>query len=338
MVERDKERILVIRFSSLGDILLTAPALRALRTRFPESHIDFLVSTGFADAARLLSGADRVLTFDKRSGFRGLCALRSQLSRRYAIIVDIQNNTRSVFLRSSTFPVFCVKAKRYRLRRWLFIHWKWNLYHQPRSVALRYLDAAAFLGAVDDGHGLLLAVPPPERVWAENFSPCEPTVVLCPGSRHFTKRWPVEYWIELGQRFHENGNRVLLVGAADECDLLRSISAGIEESAFICDRTIPEVAALLERAAVVVSNDSGLMHLAAGVGTPLVALFGPTIEQFGFYPFRSTAEVMEQTLCCRPCSAMGSSQCPKSHFRCMKDTKPAMVYLAAQRVMKTIPE
>ncbi len=142
--------MLVIRFSSLGDILLTAPALRSLRARFPESPIDLLVAAEYADAARLIPGPDRVLTFDRSEGFGGLWRLRGQLARRYAVLVDLQNSPRSAFLRATTLPVIWTKAKRYRLRRWLLIRFKKNLYGGVKAVPERYLDAMARLGAIDD--------------------------------------------------------------------------------------------------------------------------------------------------------------------------------------------
>lgn len=330
-----EDRILVVRFSSLGDILLAAPALRALRARFPQAWVDLLVASEYADAARLLTGPDRVLTFDRREGLPGLLRLCRSLSRRYTLLVDLQNSLRSALLRTLSFPVLWVKAKRYRCRRWLLIHLKWNTYGRVRPVAVRYLDAMAAIGAQDDGCGLDLVVPQHARAWARGLLQSDSAVslaVLCPGARHFTKRWPLERWSQLGRELRADGWRVAVAGSADERDVVAAAAGEIPDAFIVCGHPLPDMAALFEQAAVVVSNDSGLMHLAAGVGTRVVALFGPTVPEFGFCPFRARSEVMENRMSCRPCSAFGGPRCPEKHFRCMLDTESARVAAAVRRL------
>lgn len=331
--------ILVIRLSSLGDVLLTAPALRGLRAHFPNAHVDFLTAADYADAATLLPGVDRILPFQRHRGWRGLLRLRSDLSRRYAFLIDLQNSPRSTFLRATTFPVVWVKAKRYRLRRWLLVNFKWNLYRSVKPVPDRYREATALLGAQDDdGLGLELLIPARARTWAAEFlkrsAQDRPVAVLCPGARHETKKWLADRWTELGCIAANAGLSVCVIGSSGERELVCEISDNIPGAIPLHDREIPDVAGVMEQAAVVVSNDSGLMHLAAGVNTPLVAIFGPTVEPFGFFPYRARAEILDHELPCRPCRALGGAECPKRHFRCMLDTHPADVWAAMSRVMK----
>jgi heptosyltransferase-2 len=115
------------------------------------------------------------------------------------------------------------------------------------------------------------------------------------------------------------------LGAAHEGEQIRHITS-TSGTTPVTNLSIPQAATLMAQADVVVSNDSGLMHLAAGLNTPLVALFGPTVAEFGFYPFRTQAIVHDHILKCRPCSAHGGSECPQRHFRCMKDTLPDNVF------------
>lgn len=330
--------MLVIRFSSLGDILLTAPTLRALRRRFPGAHIDLLVAKEYAAAAALIPGPDRVLTYDRATGMSELLKLRSELSRRYTYLVDLQNSTRSAFLRATTLPTVWVKAKRYRLKRSLLVHFKWNLYRDIVPVPLRYLEAAADLGAQDDDEGLKLRIPGVASGEAETLLESfgvhgNPFAILCPGARHFTKRWPAERWTSLGQLFARESYRVVIVGAKNEQELVRSVADSIPQPIPLTGYSIPTMAAMMQRSKVVVSNDSGLMHLAAGVDAPVVAIFGPTVREFGFFPFRARSIVLEQNLSSRPCSAMGSNTCREGHFRCMLDTHPGQVFAAAQRLI-----
>jgi heptosyltransferase-2 len=324
----------VIRFSSLGDILLAAPALRALRARFPDAHLDLLVAREYADAASLLRGPNRVLTFDRATGWRGLWRLRSDLARRYTILVDLQNSLRSAFLRATTWPTVWVKARRYRLRRWLLIRFKWNLYGATPPVPLRYLKALEPLGVADDGRGLELFLAESARV-NDGEGERERLIVVCPGARHATKRWPLENWIALGTLLRAEGYRIVVAGSEDERELILLVADGIEGSRTFIGLPIREIAALFRRSTAVISNDSGLMHLAAGLGKAVVALFGPTVREFGFYPFRARSAVLEHHLDCRPCSAMGSESCPKKHFRCMLDTHPLNVVQALHNLLAT---
>ena len=101
--------------------------------------------------------------------------------------------------------------------------------------------------------------------------------------------------------------------------------------------SLQETGALLARARVLVSNDTGVMHMATGVGTPVVALFGPTVEQFGFFPYSARATVLQRALDCRPCSAMGSARCPMGHHRCLVDISPADVMTAVAPVIPFQP-
>jgi lipopolysaccharide heptosyltransferase II len=336
-----EERILVIRFSSLGDILLTAPALRGLRARFPNAHIDFLVAEEYVSAAALLPGLNRVLTFDRRTGFRGLWALRSLLSRRYSILVDLQNSFRSTFLRFATLPTLWVKAHRYRLRRWLLIRLKLNFYREIQPVPLRYLKALETFGIGDDKRGLDLFIADDAAARARQLlerteAAAHTTVILCPGARHATKRWPWERWASLGNLLQTAGFHVVIVGSAEDETPIMEIANSVSGARAVVGHSIGDIAVLFKNAAAVVSNDSGLMHLAAGLNTPIVALFGPTVEEFGFYPFRARAVVLEHRLTCRPCSAMGGERCPKRHFRCMLDTEPMSVLYAIQALIPTI--
>lgn len=309
----------MIRLSSLGDVLLCAPAMRALRTRFPEAKIDFLVATEFAEAAQLLPGIDSVITLNRNEGWRGLLRLRRLLSRRYELIVDLQNSIRSSFLRMMCFPLMWAKASRYRFRRWILIKFKKDLYGKTKPVPIRYIEAMEAIGAVDDGLGLQLNVP--ESIAHPDQS--TKRAVLCPGAKHNTKRWPLENWEALGRELRQNGFEITVCGSKSEADDCRRV--GGNQSEVLIDSPLKELAQHMMNADVVVCHDSGLMHLAAGVNAPLVAIFGPTVEQFGFFPFRANSIVVQQDLACRPCTAFGGAKCPLGHHDCMKKTTPQQI-------------
>lgn len=307
-------------------MLLCAPALRALRRRFPDAPLHFLVASEFRQAAELLPGIDKIIEFDRNSGWRGLLRLRRLLSRRYELIVDLQNSWRSTFLRVFCFPLMWTKAVRYRLRRWLLIRFKWNTYGATKPVALRYLEAVKTVGGDDDGAGLDLIVPEPENQVAKAN-----LIVLCPGAKHATKRWPIENWIHVAEQLKRDGLEIAVCGTQGEAEECRRI--GEAGAAVILDAPLKEIGTLMRSSAGVITHDSGLMHLAAGSGAPVLAIFGPTVEAFGFYPFRAQSVVLENSVSCRPCTAFGGETCPKGHHDCMKLTTHEQVITTLSTLM-----
>ncbi|MCB9368108.1 MAG: glycosyltransferase family 9 protein [Calditrichaeota bacterium] len=298
--------------------------MRALRNRFPEARIDFLVASQFEEAAKLLPGIDQIIVFNKNEGWRGLLRLRRLLSRRYEIIVDLQNSLRSAFLRTFCFPLLWSKASRYRFRRWLLIRFKKNYYKKVLPVPLRYVDSVDTFGAKDDGLGLELV-----NIDTDPDTTRKNLVILCPGAKHATKKWPKENWKTLAESIKESGFTLVVCGVQSEAEVCREIAGDGE---VWIDAPLAHIGALMKSSAAVVCHDSGLMHLATGVGARTVALFGPTVEEFGFFPFRGRSIVLQQQLACRPCSAFGADKCPLHHHNCMRLTTPDNVMQALREV------
>src|SRR5207245_1274046 len=140
------------------------------------------------------------------------------------------------------------------------------------------------------------------------------------------------------------GYRPVVVGGSEDRGLAQQLAEGQGERGERGERiesaagelSLQETGALLARARALVSGDTGVMHMATGVGTPVVALFGPTVGQFGFFPYRAPAVVLERPLDCRPCSATGTAHCPMGHHRCLGDIAPADVVAAAGVVLSQL--
>jgi heptosyltransferase-2 len=155
----------------------------------------------------------------------------------------------------------------------------------------------------------------------------EPLAGLCPGSVWATKRWPTAGYAEVGRRLVGQGFRVVLLGGPGDVEVCSTVAAGI--GAGVVDaagRTaLKALAAWMDRLAVVVTNDSAPLHVAAARGTPTVAIFGATTSALGFGPFHAASRLLEVELPCRPCGRHGGRRCPEGHFRCMTEVTPEQV-------------
>ena len=165
-----------------------------------------------------------------------------------------------------------------------------------------------------------------DNLWKENLLKDKKVVVLAPGSKWFTKQWPVEYFNKLAESLKKLSNvRLIVVGGKDEINL------PIEKENIIDMRgktSLLELADILSRADVVVTNDSSPIHIASAFKKPRIfALFGPTIEKFGFFPWSLNSKVFQvDGLKCRPCGIHGGKSCPEKHFKCMRDILPEEVF------------
>ncbi len=223
-----------------------------------------------------------------------------------------------------------------RLARTALIAAKINMYGKLVPVPERYFEAARALDVHPDGGPpeFFLAPAARERVarWlAERGLDGQPFAALAPGAAHATKRWPLRHWSALAEQLRGMGYGLVAVGGAGDRQLAGELGPGVHNAAG--EFALQETGACLARATVLVSGDTGVMHMATGVGTRVVALFGPTVEPFGFFPYTKQAEVLKLDLDCRPCSAMGTERCPLGHHRCLEEIFPDQVAAAVQRLV-----
>lgn len=344
---RAPEKILIVRFSSIGDLVLASPLLRVLRAAFPAAQIDFLTKAAYADLVRFNPNISSVQQL--RSGERAeLKLLRAWIrDQEYDLLLDLHNSLRSRYLKlfSGTRAVRSVNKR--VVRRFLLVNLKRNTYRHIVPVADRYLETVRDLGLRDDGRGLELFVPEDTaaavgaRLGA--FTQGKRVIGLVPSARHFTKRWPQERFVELGIRLAKEGGTAFLVfggpGDVEPCaDVAQLINGSVFRDAarsLAGQLTLLETASAFDFCSAVVTNDTGLMHIAAARRRPLVAVFGSTVEEFGFFPCGEESRVVERKgLPCRPCSPIGRSSCPEGHFKCMQEISAGMVLEALASVTR----
>ncbi|HEU4525566.1 MAG TPA: lipopolysaccharide heptosyltransferase II [Gemmatimonadales bacterium] len=339
MTESLAPDVLVVRFSAIGDILLTTPLLRAIRTRHPGARIAVLTKEPYVP---LLSHNPHVSEVLAIAPDEGILAIAERIRAvRYSHLLDLHGNLRSHALRRLAPGAWSSYDKR-TLQRALLITAKRDRYGAYLPIAERYFEAAMGLEVVPDGG------PPDfflseaadcraaERLVALELGRERPVVAIAPGAAHATKRWPVEYWVHLVGRITQTGADVAVLGGTDDVEAAAAITraaGGASVASLAGALGLQETGAVIRRAEVLISGDTGVMHMATGVGTPVVALFGPTVRQFGFFPYRSPASVVELQLPCRPCSAHGSRRCPLGHHRCMRQLVPDLVFPALAEVL-----
>jgi len=328
-------RVLCVRFSSIGDVLLTTPLVRALHRRHPDAELYFVTKRALAPLVVENPNLNRVIELEPNQRITDLARRLRALRPTHGL--DLHGSLRSAALRLLVPCQWSAYSKR-KLARTALIAAKINIYGKHVPVPERYFEAARALDVQPDGGPpeLFLAPAARERIarWlAERGLDRRPFAALAPGAAHATKRWPIRHWVALAEQLRTMGYGLVAVGGpgGGDPELARQLGPGVHSAAG--EFTLQETGACLARAAVVVSGDTGVMHMATAVGTRVVALFGPTVEQFGFFPYGGRAEVLERDLGCRPCSAMGTERCPLGHHRCLEEVFPDQVAAAVQRLV-----
>ncbi len=328
-------KTLVIRFSSIGDVVLASPLIRVLHKRFPSSQIDFMVRKEYSELIRYNPNLNRTFEFDTQEGFQELRRLKEIIRHeKYDLIIDIHNSLRSRYIRSSNGAKKVVVINKRIFERTMLVRLKKNYYRDIVSVADRYIEPVGIYGIENDAQGLEIFIPDETmckvsgQMSSLKLHQFERVVGFCPSAKHATKRWPEERFIEAGIRLaRELKAKIILFGGKSDTVLCTTIANGInKKSEGECAIEYSDQFSLLETAAamqfcdVIVTNDSGLMHIAAAMKKKLVAIFGSTVREFGFFPVGTENIVIERKgLYCRPCSHIGRSNCPEGHFRCMNE-------------------
>jgi lipopolysaccharide heptosyltransferase II len=342
-------KTLILRLSSIGDIVLASPLIRVLRKRFPDAQIDFVVKSEFAELVRYNPYLTTVIEFSSSEGFSGLVSLKRRLRNTgYDSVIDIHNNFRSIYLRSFIGADTSAVINKRLWQRFLLVRLKWNRYDGLLSVADRYIEPMKAFGIENDGQGAEVFIPPSlqtriSELWQSyHILPGRPVVALAHAAKHETKMWPAECYAELGNRVISSGGLVVLLGSREDSARSTFISdkifagGGKQSDVVNCtgQSSLLETAALMDYCSLVVSNDSGLMHLASARGRPVIGIFGPTVKEFGFFPIGASTKVVERNrLECRPCSHLGGPRCPEGHFRCMLDINVDQVYQSVQTLL-----
>lgn len=328
-------RVLVIQSGFLGDAVLAGGMVRALAEVMPGARVGLLVRSEFAAIFDGLPGLDRVHGLDKKRAGATRDVLAEVRDARYAIAFLPHRSLRSAAIawragiprrigfRQSDFALLLTDRVEYVLTRHETDR-NAELIERAGPTVPRELRAPLLIpraDAIAEVRGML----GDEGVVDDDARP----IAIAPGSVWRTKRWGAEGFAEVAARLRRDGRRVLLLGSAGEAPLCADVArrAGLQERDNLAGRlTLPGLVAAIASSSRLITNDSAPLHIAESVGTPVTAIFGPTVPEFGFAPRGEGARLIQHAgLACRPCGIHGANRCPTGTHACMRAITPEQV-------------
>lgn len=309
-------KILVLRFASIGDIVLTTPVVRCLKQQLPGAELHFCTKQAYKNLVEYNPYIDKRHYFDGNL-YRLIRQLRAE---RYDCIIDLQN-TFTTDLIKTALGVRSYSVDNLTMRKWLYVRWKVNAMPNQHVVD-RYMATVQPLGIENDEMGLDYFIPYKDHVETDWLPATHQHdfVAYAMGGKHLTKKLPVSRMIELCRKI--NHPVVLLGDKTDRAAGDKVVSAiGSHLIYNACGLyNVNQSASLLQRARVVFSHDTGLMHIAAAFKKKIYTIWGSSTPQLGQYPYKSAYIRLENTrLGCRPCSQTGLGNCPMKHFKCLRE-------------------
>lgn len=318
-------KVLVVRFSSIGDIVLTTPVVRCIKQQLPNAKVHYLTKASFKATVANNKYIDKQYYLED-----SLDALIPSLRKeKYDYVVDLHKNIRTTKLKKAL-GVTSYTFSKLNFKKWLLVNLKIDLM-PDKSIVERYFEAVKPLGVRNDGQGMDYFIPKDAEITNRDIPMSHWAGYLgCViGGAHNTKRFPVDKWIELCKTLQLP--IILLGGPDDRADAERIAAVDPVRIYNACGKfSLNESASLINFARVVVTNDTGLMHISAALKKKVVSLWGNTTPKFGMFPYYGSnnmsnvvvpqsAIVENNEISCRPCSKIGFNKCPKGHFKCMQE-------------------
>ena len=313
------QKILIIRFSSIGDIVLTTPLIRCIKKQLPDAEIHYLTKEKFYPVIKANPNISRIHTFKDDLGQ----VIRSLKKINFDFIVDLHKNLRSTRVKLALRKP-AGSFDKLNFKKWLIVNLKINKLPEEHIVE-RYFKSLNSLGVGNDKKGLDHYIPEEDLLLTGDLPPshADGFLAFVIGGMHYTKMYPEEKIIELCQRLEKP---LILLGGSEDHARAERIREQCQDKVYnACGLyNINQSASIIRLASKVITNDTGLMHIAAAFQKEIFSLWGNTIPGFGMYPYlpeeKGKSYIFEvKDLSCRPCSKIGYSKCPKKHFRCMMD-------------------
>lgn len=334
MSERPGSTIAVIQTAFIGDVVLATPLFEAARRANPEARIIGVVRSGGENILGNNPFVDDVLVWDKHGGergFSGILGLAKRLREQgvsTALIPHRSFRTGLAALLSGVRVRVGFSKGGGRFFHTIRVPWRLGMHEVERNLML-----AKTIGWEVSGLRPLIVPDDRDRAVVDSFlDGAGMFAVFAPGSVWPTKMWPVECFAEVGTYFARKGIRIVISGGRDDRDVCAAVASGVTESLDLSGAlTLRQSAELYRRARFVLTGDTAPQHLAAAMGVPVFSIFGPTIREFGFWPYSDSGVIIESPESCRPCGIHGHRSCPERTHRCMRR-------ITSDRVIRTIED
>lgn len=327
-------KFLVVRFSSIGDIILTTPVVRHLKSQVDEAEVHYLTKKSFVPLLQANPYIDRIHPYD---GNMKSC-LRELKEQQIDYIIDLHNNTRSGRVKFGL-KRMDLTVRKLNMLKWLYVNFKINRLPDIHLVD-RYLETIRAFISEQDSSGLDYFIPPGDQVPVSDLPSeyHEGFIGLAIGAKHETKKLPLDSLISLCEKLD---SPVIILGGPEDIETGMAIVSALQDKQILntCGQyTINQSASLVKQARLLITHDTGLMHIGAAFGKKIITIWGNTVPAFGMYPYRadpSSVSFEVTGLGCRPCSKIGYRRCPKKHFKCMLEQDLDGIASAARRLTGT---
>ncbi|OFX42765.1 MAG: glycosyl transferase [Bacteroidetes bacterium GWA2_30_7] len=325
-----KVKFLIIRFSSIGDIVLTTPVIRGIKQQVENAEVHFLTKTSYSSVLQANPYIDKIHLFD--NNFDEL--VETLKNEYFDYIIDLHHNLRSYRIKKSL-GILAISFDKLNFKKWLYVNFKINKLPNQHIVD-RYLQTVKLFDVVNDNLGLDYFIPTEDEVNIKDFYPEieNDFVVLVVGAKHFTKQIPINIAAEICKKLN---TKIVILGGKEDSEKAEKIIQLSEKNVFnLCGKlNINQSASIIKQSKLIITSDTGLMHIAAAFKKYIISVWGNTVPEFGMYPYlaKELYEIIEvKNLKCRPCSKIGFSQCPKKHFKCMNNIDVDRIVLLSDKI------
>jgi len=313
-------KVLIIRFSSIGDIVLTTPVIRCIKEQVKDVELHYCTKSSFKGIIESNPFIDKVFTVNDSDKE----LIQDLKKENYDVIIDLHKNLRSLRVKQA------LKAKSYsfdklNIRKFFLVKFKWNIMPAIHIVD-RYMKTVEALGVKNDNKGLDYFIPEKDELdldwYPKNFQ--SGFIAFAIGGQHQTKRLPLAKMLDLCEQLN---TKIVLLGGKEDVQDAEEIESYFKDKTteilnLVGKINLNQSASVIKKSDSVLTHDTGLMHIASAFKKKVNSIWGNTVPELGMYPYLTEHKIFEvKDLNCRPCSKIGFDSCPKGHFKCMEDLK-----------------
>ena len=320
------KKALLIRLSSIGDIVLTSPVVRCLKKQL-NCEVHYLTKGRYGEILACSPYIDKHWQYEEDG-------LSDKLRKEaFDLVLDLHKNLRTKSLIRKLKPEHWVSFDKLNVKKWIYVRTKWNLLPDKHLVD-RYFEAVQPLAIKNDGKGLDYFLPEDDSLSLPPLPDDYAVIVL--GAAHKTKMPELELWLSATRNSHF---QFVLIGTEAEQKIAQKLAESRSNCLNLCSTTsLHGSAAVIRKARLVLTPDTGMMHVAAAFERNIISIWGNTDPAFGMYPYfpdntHATDRKLQKIIACRPCSKIGSSHCPRKHFHCMRQQDLGLLQLWISKFM-----